>query len=118
MSLYLTNLDPIIKKNSLHFAFLLPLLKKGDIPLSHNIILRDVFHVSKLSSKILFIYKLTTNLKCLVTFNPTLCKFKMLIYKLIINLKCLATFNYFSLAHSDVRDPSNFPNIHEHVGSI
>src|SRR4051812_14758705 len=49
---------------------------KGDIPLSQNLILRDVLHVPKLSAKLLSIHKLTTDLQCLVTFTPTLCKFQ------------------------------------------
>ena len=49
---------------------------KGDIPLSQNLMLRDVLHVPKLSAKLLSIHKLTTDLQCLVTFTPTLCKFQ------------------------------------------
>jgi len=49
---------------------------KGDILLSHDLILRDVLHVPKLSAKLLSIHKLTTDLQCLVTFSPTLCKFQ------------------------------------------
>ena len=49
---------------------------KGDILLSQDLILRDVLHVPKLSAKLLSVHKLTTDLQCLVTFSPTLCKFQ------------------------------------------
>ena len=38
--------------------------------------MRDALHAPKLSSKLLSIHKLTMDLQCLVTFSPTLCKFK------------------------------------------
>ena len=49
---------------------------KGGILLSQDLILKDVLHVPKLFAKLLYIHKLTTDLQCLATFSPTLCKFQ------------------------------------------
>ena len=72
MTIPLLNLSHIdlvlaIKKLQVQMTHLLQLL---------DLIVKDVLHVPKLSVKLLSIHKLTTDLQCLVTFSPTLCKFQ------------------------------------------
>jgi len=39
--------------------------RKGDIMINHNLILKDVLHVSKLLANLIFVHKLTMDLLCL-----------------------------------------------------
>ena len=67
---------PINKKIAIVDGMLVIVAGRGDIVISQNLILKNGLHVSKLSTNLVSIHKLTKNLNCMVTFSSTLCKFQ------------------------------------------
>ena len=63
---------PINKKIAIVDGTLVIVAGRGDIVISQNLILKNGLYVSKLSTNLVSIHKLTKNLNCMVTFSSTL----------------------------------------------